>query len=125
MRVYVVRVKWWYVFAVLVLAFVSLVPQVREPLIVTVTSRGRLVPIYKVSTGEKKLAISFDATWGTELTDELLAILDEHDYDHLFPGGLPRITPDYVVKMKYAGHEIGVTAIPTPYEHPERAGYCL
>ena len=88
MRVYVVRVKWWYVFAVLVLAFVSLVPQVREPLIVTVTSRGRLVPIYKVSTGEKKLAISFDATWGTELTDELLAILTSTGLRPPFPGGL-------------------------------------
>ena len=78
MRVFVVRLRWWYVFVLLLLAFVSLVPQVRDPLILSVTSRGRLVPIYDVKTTQKRVAISFDATWGTELTDEILAILDSH-----------------------------------------------
>lgn len=64
MRVYVIRVKRWYLLLVLLLAFLSLVPQVREPLIISVLSRGRLVPIYSVQTAEKKVAFSFDATWG-------------------------------------------------------------
>ncbi len=116
MRVYVVRVRWWYVFVLLVLAFVSLVPQVREPLIVTVTSRGRLVPIYQVKTDAKQLAISFDATWGTELTDEILDILADHGILTTFflAGYWVDKHPDYVVKIAAAGHEIGNHS----YSHP-------
>lgn len=116
MRVFVVRVKWWYVFAVLLLAFVSLVPQVREPLIVAVTARGRLVPIYKVKTSANRVAISFDATWGTELTDEILDILKSHGITTTFflAGYWVDKHPDYVVKIAAAGHEIGNHS----YSHP-------
>ena len=31
MRVYVLKVKWWYLFLILLLAFLSIVPQVRTP----------------------------------------------------------------------------------------------
>ena len=41
---------------------------------------GRLVPIYSVDTEEKQVAISFDAAWGNEDTEELIAILKEHFY---------------------------------------------
>lgn len=116
MRVFVVRVKWWYVFLVLLLAFVVLVPQVREPLIVTVTSRGRLVPIYSVKTPAKKVAISFDATWGTDLTDEILDILASHGIATTFflAGYWVDKHPDYVVKIAAAGHELGNHS----YSHP-------
>lgn len=65
---------------------------------------------------EKKLAISFDATWGTELTDELLAILDEHGITTTFflAGYWVDKHPDYVVKIAAAGHEIGNHS----YSHP-------
>src|SRR5690554_4878538 len=45
-----------------------------EPLVQTATAvvQSRRVPVYKVDTPEKKLAISFDATWGTEHTGRLL-----------------------------------------------------
>ena len=61
-----------------------------SPALQAVTSMvsGRLVPIYKVETPEQRIAISFDATWGTELTDEILAILDRYGKDDLFPSRL-------------------------------------
>lgn len=116
MRVFVVRVNRWYVFLILALAFMALVPQVREPLIMTVTSRGRLVPIYSVKTPKKQLAISFDATWGIELTDEILNILKSNGIVTTFflAGYWVDKHPDYVVKIAEAGHEIGNHS----YSHP-------
>ena len=40
---------------------------------------ARLVPIYSVSTKEKKVALSFDAAWGCANTEELLNILDRYE----------------------------------------------
>lgn len=116
MRVYVLQVKRWYLLALFVLLFVSLVPQVRDPLIVSVMSRGRLVPIYDVKTTMKQVAISFDATWGTELTDEILTILDTYGITTTFflAGYWVDKYPDYVVKIAEAGHEIGNHS----YSHP-------
>ncbi|NMB01205.1 MAG: polysaccharide deacetylase family protein [Firmicutes bacterium] len=116
MRVFVFKVKWWYVFVVLAVAFISVVPKIRTPLIVSVMSRGRLVPIYDVHTTEKRVAISFDATWGTELTDEILEILETHQITTTFflAGNWVDKHPDYVVKIAAAGHEIGNHS----YSHP-------
>lgn len=116
MRVFVFKVKRWYLLVLLLLALVSLVPQLREPLIVSVTSKGRLVPIYAVQTDKKQVAISFDATWGTELTDEILEILETHGITTTFflAGYWVDKHPDYVVKIADAGHEIGNHS----YSHP-------
>ena len=39
----------------------------------------RKIPVYCVDTNEKKIAITFDAAWGADDTDELLAILAEYN----------------------------------------------
>lgn len=116
MRVFVLRVRWWYLALILIAAFLSVLPKVQSPLLVTVLSRGRLVPIYEVKTSEKKVAISFDATWGTELTDEILDILQAHNIRTTFflAGYWVDKHPDYVVKISEAGHEIGNHS----YSHP-------
>lgn len=77
---------------------------------------NRRVPIYKVETAERKIALSFDATWGTELTDEILAILAEHGVRTTFflAGYWVEKHPDYVRKIHEAGHEIGSHS----YAHP-------
>lgn len=77
---------------------------------------GRLVPIYKVDTQEKKIAFSFDATWGTEHTDRLLEILDEHGVKTTFflAGYWIEEHPDYVRKIAAAGHEVETHS----YAHP-------
>lgn len=77
---------------------------------------GRQVPIYKVQTDRKAIALSFDATWGTGLTDELLEILRTHGVKTTFflAGYWVEKHPDYVRKIAAEGHEIGNHS----YAHP-------
>ncbi len=45
---------------------------------------SRLVPVYGVDTPEQKIAISFDASWGAEHTEEILDVLDQYGVDATF-----------------------------------------
>jgi polysaccharide deacetylase family sporulation protein PdaB len=69
----------------------------------------RRLPVYSVQTEEKKIAISFDAAWGADRTDELLALLEEHQIRTTF--FLVRFWvekyPEVVQRIAAAGHEIG------------------
>ena len=44
----------------------------------------RIIPIYCVDTEEKKIAISFDAAWGADFTEELLSILKQYNIKTTF-----------------------------------------
>lgn len=67
------------------------------------------IPIYSVSTEEKKVALSFDAAWGNEDTETLLAILDKYDVKVTFfmTGGWVEKYPEDVKKIAAAGHDLG------------------
>ncbi len=69
----------------------------------------RRLPVYSVQTDEQKIAISFDAAWGADRTDELLAILEQHQIRTTF--FLVRFWvekyPEVVQRIDAAGHEIG------------------
>lgn len=68
------------------------------------------LPIYNVDTGdEKKIAISFDAAWGEEKTDEILQILSDRKVKTTFflVGYWVDKYPDRVEQIFNAGHEIG------------------
>jgi len=71
--------------------------------------QDRRLPVYAVKTEDKRIAISFDAAWGADRTDELLAILDEHQIRTTF--FLVRFWvekyPEVVQRISGAGHEIG------------------
>ncbi len=69
----------------------------------------RKVPIYKVARTDKKMSISFDATWGADQTDRLLDILDEHGVKTTFflAGYWVEEFPEYVKKIVERGHEVG------------------
>lgn len=69
----------------------------------------RRLPIYCVDTDEKKIAISFDAAWGADDTDELLRILDENDVKTTFfmCGYWVDDYPEEVIKIASAGHDLG------------------
>ena len=69
----------------------------------------RLVPIYFVDTPEKKIAISFDASWGAEYTPKLLDILRENNLKTTFflTGFWIDKYPDLVKKIAEEGHELG------------------
>ena len=70
---------------------------------------GRELPIYCVDTEEKKVALSFDAAWGNEDTQEILSILKEHDLHVTFfmTGGWVEAYPDDVKAILDAGHDLG------------------
>lgn len=69
----------------------------------------RKVPIYNVDTTEKQVAISFDAAWGADKTEEILAILEEFDVNATFflVGFWVDEYIDIVKKIDEAGCEIG------------------
>lgn len=69
----------------------------------------RKVPIYRVETSEKKVAISFDAAWGSDVTLKLLDTLKKHNIKTTF--FLVKFwmeeNPDMTKRIAKAGHEIG------------------
>lgn len=70
---------------------------------------NRKVPIYCVQTDEKRIAISFDAAWGADHTDGLLAILDEYEIKTTFflVAFWLETYPEVAARIADAGHEIG------------------
>ena len=70
---------------------------------------SRPLPVYNVSTEDRKVAISFDAAWGEEKTDEILKILEDHNVKTTFflVGYWVDKYPDRVKQIYDAGHEIG------------------
>ncbi|MDD5953197.1 MAG: polysaccharide deacetylase family protein [Oscillospiraceae bacterium] len=71
-------------------------------------STQRQVPIYCVDTQEKKIAISFDAAWGNEQTDDLIDILDDYNVKTTFfvVGDWAEKYPESVKALSDAGHEV-------------------
>lgn len=67
------------------------------------------LPIYCVNTDEKKVAISFDAAWGADDTEDLLRILRENDVKATFflCGYWVDDYPEEVKRIYEEGHEIG------------------
>lgn len=77
----------------------------------------RIIPIYRVDTGgEKKVAISFDATWGADYTPKLLEILKAENVKATFylAGFWIEKYPEMVKKIAQEGHELGNHT----YSHP-------
>ena len=68
----------------------------------------RKLPVYSVETSEKRVAISFDAAWGAEDTDDLLTILRQYDVKATFflCGYWVDKYPDKVKKIYEEGHDI-------------------
>src|SRR5690554_5947010 len=98
------------VFGLLLLSWI-LYTGVVTPVVMTATAvvSSRKVPIYKVDTPEKKVAISFDATWGTENTQRLLDILDAFGVKTTFflAGHWLEEYPEWVQEIARRGHEVG------------------
>lgn len=69
----------------------------------------RELPIYSVETNEKKIAISFDAAWGIEFTEDILRILRERDIKTTFflVGFWIDAHPNMLKRIAAEGHEIG------------------
>jgi polysaccharide deacetylase family sporulation protein PdaB len=80
-----------------------------EKAIEAVTGSSRLVPIYYVETPEKKVAFSFDASWGAERTPKILDILDKNGIKTTFflTGIWVEDYPEMVREIHNRGHELG------------------
>lgn len=103
----------------LVVAILLLTPLLGLPhKLATVTGRGeRLVPIYYVETKEKKVAFSFDASWGAERTEKIIGILKENGIRTTFflTGFWVEAYPQYVKLIAQEGHEIGNHTLTHPH----------
>lgn len=74
-----------------------------------VNASARLLPVYSVDTGdEKKAAITFDAAWGDETTDEVLNVLAQNGVraSFFFVGKFAEKYPESVRKICNAGHDV-------------------
>ena len=76
---------------------------------VAVVAGKRELPIYSVAQEDKKIAISFDASWGADKTIAILDILDKYNVKTTFflVGGWVEKYPDMVKEIFARGHEIG------------------
>ncbi len=69
---------------------------------------NRLLPIYCVETDKKQVAISFDAAWGNDDTQQLIDILAEYEVPATFfvVGAWVDKYPESVKALSDAGHQI-------------------
>lgn len=76
---------------------------------VQTASEPKEVPIYRVQSDSKQVAISFDAAWGDEETNQLLDILDDEGVKATFflVGDWVDNFPDDVKEIYSRGHDIG------------------
>ena len=67
------------------------------------------VPISRVDTNERKVALTFDVAWGSENIEEILDILDKHNIKATFflVGSWIDDNEDLVKEIHNRGHEIG------------------
>ena len=75
---------------------------------VSSASTSRNLPIYSVQTDEKKIAITFDAAWTNQDTDQLIQILKKHNAVATFfiVGNWAEKFPESVKAFYGAGHTI-------------------
>jgi peptidoglycan-N-acetylglucosamine deacetylase len=68
----------------------------------------RKLPIYSVDTNEKKIALTFDVSWGTDNTEKILDILDKYNVKATFflVGAWAEDNTDIVKEIHNRGHEI-------------------
>ena len=85
--------------------------------VVTFANSDRKLPIYCVETDKKQIAISFDAAWGNDDTEQLINILDEYDVPATFfvVGAWVDKYPESVKQLSDAGHQIQNHSNTHPY----------
>lgn len=75
----------------------------------TFISTKEKLPVYSVDMKEKKVAITFDASWGADKTDSILDTLDKYNVKATFflVGNWCDDYPNQVKDIAKRGHEIG------------------
>lgn len=84
-------------------------PVVREILPASVpVARGRERPIYRIGTQAKKVALTFDISWGTRMPGPVLDVLDRYGLKVTFflSGPWSERHPEIVRRIAGSGHEV-------------------
>ena len=94
--------------AALVLAVLLVFALVNSPAVVGVSATQRSLPVYSVERDGKFVALSFDAAWGNEDTEELIEILTSHGVTATFflVGQWVDKYPESVKQLSDAGMEV-------------------
>ena len=81
---------------------------VNAPAVAEASATDRQLPIYCVQRDQKMLAISFDAAWGNEDTQQLIDILEQYSVKATFfvVGDWVDKYPESVKALHDAGHEV-------------------
>ena len=92
----------------LVLAVALIFWVVSSPAIVGASSTTRQLPVYSVQRDDKVVALSFDAAWGNEDTQQLIDILDKYGIHTTFfvVGDWVDKYPESVKALSDAGNEV-------------------
>ncbi len=110
MKVYIIDKKKLTIFALILILGLSLVSVNWENAtsVFTALAPKRDLPIYSVEKQDKVIAISFDAAWGNEDTQDLIDILAQYNVKTTFfvVGGWVDKYPESVKALSDAGHEI-------------------
>lgn len=95
-------------FAVAALSVQGFFPGLPQRVWAVAVTPNQLKPIYAVETGEKKVAISFDAAWGAEFTPRILEIMKRYGLKTTFflVGFWVDKYPDMVKRIAAEGHEV-------------------
>ena len=109
--------KLFAVLAIILVAVVSVLSVYKVSVEQVFKVAARQLPIYRVETEEKKLAISFDCAWGVDYTDSLLNTMKDEGVRCTFFTVEFWATkyPDYLKKISDDGHEIGTHSATHPY----------
>ncbi len=85
--------------------------------VITFANNNRKLPIYCVETDKKQIAISFDAAWGNDDTEQLIEILAEYDVPATFfvVGAWVDKYPESVKQLSDAGHQVQNHSNTHPY----------
>ena len=100
--------KTWRTAAVCLCAAVLMFYVVNYPAAIGVSTSARQLPIYCVQRDQKLVAISFDAAWGNEDTQQLIDILGQYQVPATFfvVGEWVDKYPESVKALHDAGHEV-------------------
>ena len=106
-KIFFIGKKWWTALACLCAAAVMFYV-VNYPAAIGAASAARQLPIYCVQRDQKLVAISFDAAWGNEDTQQLIDILSQYKVPATFfvVGEWVDKYPESVKALHDAGHEV-------------------
>lgn len=92
----------------ILLAVVLIFAAVNSPMLVSASATSRRLPIYSVQRDDKCVALTFDAAWGNEDTEELIEIMGKYGIKASFflVGNWVDKFPESVKQLADAGMEI-------------------